>query len=53
MDNKPLSEVIEEDCNNFLKSRKGLSYLIMRYPTLSCEQAITEYKYGAYLATNF
>lgn len=50
---KPLSEAIEEDCNDFLKSHKGLSYLIMKYPTLSCEQAIKEYKSGAYLATNF
>ena len=37
-------ELIEEDCNNFLKSRMGLSYLIMKYPNLSIEHAIKEYK---------
>lgn len=34
----------EESCNRFLKTRKGLQYLLMRYPTLTLEQAIQEYK---------
>lgn len=41
-------ELVEEDCNNFLKSRIGLSYLIMKYPTLSIESAIKEYKINAH-----
>lgn len=32
-----------KDCNNFLKTYKGLSYLRMKYPNLSVLQAIDEY----------
>jgi len=36
---------IEEEANNFLKTRKGLSWLIMKYPKLSVAQAIKEEHY--------
>lgn len=39
--------MIEEDCNSFLKTFKGLQYLRMKYPTLSIIQAINEYKINA------
>lgn len=41
---KDLSCTFEEACNNFLKTRKGLSYLIIRFPKLSLQDAIREYK---------
>lgn len=34
---------VRKDCNDFLKTRKGLSYLCMKYPHLSVSQAIDEY----------
>ena len=43
---KPITQVYEEiniKCNNFLKTQKGLQYLLMKYPKLSPEQAIKEY----------
>ena len=39
-----LSCKFEESCNGFLKTRKGLSYLCMKYPNLSLQNAIQEYK---------
>ena len=39
-----LSCSFEESCNEFLKTRKGLSYLCMKYPNLSLQNAIQEYK---------
>lgn len=33
-----------EMINDFLSSRKGLHYLCMKYPTLSVENAILEFK---------
>ena len=36
-------EIVRKDCNNFLKTRKGLSYLCMKYPNLSVSQAVNEY----------
>ena len=39
-----LSCTLEESCNRFLKTRKGLSYLCMKYPNLSLQDAIQEYK---------
>ena len=36
-------KLARKDCNNFLKTYKGLSYLRMKYPNLSVLQAIDEY----------
>jgi hypothetical protein len=36
-------EIVRKDCNSFLKTRKGLSYLRMKYPNLSVLQAVNEY----------
>lgn len=33
-----------KEINDFLSSRRGLAYLSMKYPYLSVEQAIQEYK---------
>lgn len=43
----------ERDINEFLKTRKGLVYLRMKYPKLSLEEAIKEYKSSAYQALNY
>ena len=51
--NKSLAELIEEDCNNFLKSNEGRRYLSSRYPDLSLTEAIKEYKINAAIACNF
>lgn len=37
----------EKEINDFLKSRQGLAYLSMKYPKLSVEEAIKEYKLQA------
>jgi hypothetical protein len=34
----------EKKINAFLSSRQGLAYLSMKYPKLSVEEAIREYK---------
>lgn len=36
-------KIVREDCNSFLKTHKGLSYLCMKYPNLLVLQAIDEY----------
>ena len=36
-------KLVRKDCNDFLKTHKGLSYLHMKYPNLSILQAIDEY----------
>ena len=36
-------EIVRKDCNDFLKTHKGLLYLHMKYPNLSILQAIDEY----------
>jgi hypothetical protein len=36
-------KLVREDCNIFLKTHRGLSYLCMKYPNLSILQAIDEY----------
>ena len=36
-------KLVRKDCNNFLNTRKGLSYLCMKYPNLSVSQAVGEY----------
>lgn len=44
LSNKEREKLVREDCNTFLKTRKGLSYLCMKYPChLSVPQAINEY----------
>lgn len=43
----------ECDINDFLKTRKGLAYLRMKYPKLSIPEAIREYKSSAYQALNY
>ena len=43
----------EHDINEFLKTRKGLAYLRMKYPNLSMPEAIQEYKSNAYMALNY
>ena len=53
---KPISQVYEEintECNNLLKTKKGLHYLMMKYPKLSMEQAIREFKISAIMADNY
>ena len=43
----------EKEINDFLKTRKGLAYLRMKYPNLSMLEAIQEYKSNAYIALNY
>lgn len=46
-------DVIEEESNNFLKTRKGLQYLCIKYPNLSLLNAIREYKANVWQANNY
>lgn len=53
---KPISQVYEEintECNNLLKTKKGLHYLMMKYPKLSMEQAIREFKISAIMTDSY
>jgi hypothetical protein len=36
-------EIVRKDCNNFLKTKQGLRYLLMKYPHLSVSEAVNEY----------
>lgn len=36
-------KLVRKNCNDFLKTHKGLSYLCMKYPNLFVLQAIDEY----------
>ena len=36
-------KLVRKDCNDFLKTKKGFHYLMMKYPHLSVTQAINEY----------
>lgn len=36
-------KLVREDCNSFLKTKRGFHYLMMKYPHLSVSQAIDEY----------
>lgn len=36
-------KLVREDCNSFLKTKRGFHYLMMKYPHLSVSQAINEY----------
>ena len=42
LDKVRLEVTPESEANNFLKTRKGLSWLCMRFPTLSVQHAISE-----------
>ena len=35
--------IVRKDCNDFLKTKQGFHYLMMKYPNLSVPQAIDEY----------
>ena len=53
---KPIQQVYEEinaECNNFLKTQKGLQYLMLKYPTLSMEQAIREHYANVWMCENY
>ena len=50
---KDLYARTEKEVNDFLKTRKGLAYLRMKYPNLSMPEAIQEYKSNAYQALNY
>jgi hypothetical protein len=34
---------IRKDCNDFLKTKQGFHYLMMKYPSLSVLHAVNEY----------
>ena len=36
-------ELVRKDCNNFLKTKQGFHYLLMKYPHLSVSEAVEEY----------
>jgi hypothetical protein len=36
-------KLVREDCNSFLKTKRGFHYLMMKYPHLSVSQAVNEY----------
>ena len=36
-------ELVRKDCNDFLKTKQGFHYLIMKYHNLSVSQAVNEY----------
>lgn len=35
--------LVRKDCNDFLKTKKGFHYLLMKYPNLSISEAVNEY----------
>lgn len=41
---KSFREILEEECNDILKTRFGLKYLLLRFPNLSVSDAIEEFK---------
>lgn len=43
LDASQCEEIVRNDCNNFLKTRQGLHYLLMKYPNLSVSQAVEEH----------
>lgn len=44
LSNKEREEFVRKDCNDFLKTREGLSYLCMKYSHhLSVSEAVSEY----------
>ena len=53
---KSVSEIYEEinaECNNFLRTQKGLQYLMLKYPKHSLEHAIREYYSQVWMAENY
>ena len=53
---KPISQVYEEintECNNFLKTQRGIQYLLMKYPKLSPQDAIKEFRISAIVADSY
>ena len=36
-------KLVRKNCNNFLKTKQGFRYLLMKYPNLSVSQAVDEY----------
>lgn len=43
LDVKKAQEFVRKECNDFLKTRKGLSYLCMKYLNLSVSEAVSEH----------
>ena len=44
LSNKEREKLVRKNCNDFLKTREGLSYICMKYPRhLSVSQTIDEY----------
>ena len=42
----PLEErekIVRKSCNDFLKTKQGFHYLVMKYPNLSVSEAVNEY----------
>lgn len=35
--------IVRKNCNNFLKTKQGFHYLLMKYPNLSVSDAVEEY----------
>ena len=38
-----VEKLVRKDCNDFLKTKKGFHYLMMKYPHLSVLHAVNEY----------
>ena len=38
-----VKKLVRKDCNDFLKTKQGFHYLMMKYPHLSVSEAINEY----------
>ena len=36
-------KLVRKDCNDFLKTKQGSHYLVMKYPNLSVSEAVNEY----------
>lgn len=36
-------KLVRKNCNDFLKTKQGFRYLMMKYPNLSVSQAVNEY----------
>jgi len=40
---KEVEKLVRKNCNDFLKTKQGFHYLLMKYPHLSVSQAVEEY----------
>lgn len=49
---KSIQEV-EEETKNFLRSRKGLQYLRVKYPNYTLKDAVQEYRYQVWIAEQY